>query len=73
MREASVGEIRELPISVRVVNELLKVVYRGQIVLKRVPGVYTLLSFVFPLALIVLVWGWWPPSRFTLITCSRLR
>ncbi len=57
MREASVGEIRALPISVRVVNELLKVVYRGQIVLKHVPGVYTLLSFVFPLALIVLLWG----------------
>jgi len=57
MREARVGEIRELPISVRVVNELLKVVYRGQIVLKQVPGVYTLLSFVFPLALIVVVWG----------------
>jgi NitT/TauT family transport system permease protein/taurine transport system permease protein len=57
MRDASVGEIRELPVSVRLVNELLKVVYRGQIVLKQVPGVYTLLSFVFPLALIVLVWG----------------
>lgn len=57
MREASVGEIRAVPISVRAVNELLKVAYRGQIVLKQVPGVYTLLSFVFPLALIVLVWG----------------
>jgi taurine transport system permease protein len=57
MRDAGVGEIRAVPISARVVNELLKVAYRGQIVLKQVPGVYTLLSFVFPLALIVLVWG----------------
>ncbi len=29
MRDASVGEIREVPVSVRVVNELLKVVYRS--------------------------------------------
>jgi taurine transport system permease protein len=56
MRDARAGEIPELPRSVRVVNELLKVVYRAQIALKYVPGVYSLLSFVFPLALIVLVW-----------------
>jgi 3-polyprenyl-4-hydroxybenzoate decarboxylase len=57
MSEANVGAIRERPMTMRVVHELLKVVYRGQIVLKRVPAVYSLLSFVFPLALIVLAWG----------------
>jgi hypothetical protein len=48
MSDAGVGEIRAVPMSMRMVNELLKVVYRGQIVLKRVPAVYALLSFAFP-------------------------
>jgi ABC-type nitrate/sulfonate/bicarbonate transport system permease component len=56
MRDADAAEIRGLPISIRMVHGLLKVLYRGQIALKQVPAIYSLLSFVFPLALIVGAW-----------------
>jgi NitT/TauT family transport system permease protein/taurine transport system permease protein len=57
MADLSAGQIRELPASMRRVNELLKLAYRAQIVLKRMPAVYSLLAFAFPLALIVVAWA----------------
>jgi NitT/TauT family transport system permease protein/taurine transport system permease protein len=57
MVDMSAGQIREFPASMRRVNELLKLAYRAQIALKRVPAVYSLLAFAFPLALIVAAWA----------------
>ena len=43
--------------TLKVVNFFLKIFYRVQIFLKRSPALYSLLTFLFPFALILVAWG----------------
>lgn len=43
--------------TLKIVNLFLKLFYRGQLILKKVPILYSLLSFLIPFALIFIIWG----------------
>jgi len=56
-KETAEGYHHEEFRALKVENFFLKVFYRAQIFLKRSPALYSLLTFLFPFALILVAWG----------------
>jgi NitT/TauT family transport system permease protein/taurine transport system permease protein len=57
MSDATAAGFGEIAGRVRVLSPLVRAVFRGQILLKRVPAVYALVTFLFPLAIIGGAWA----------------
>src|SRR5512134_1653313 len=57
MSRAAAGELGEIAGQVPGLSGAIRLLYRAQIALRRVPALYALVAFLFPLALVAAVWA----------------